>query len=384
MKEAQRGFRDKLNNYINPDNPFSVKLEIDGNDVYDFTCFGLDSNGKLSDDRYMVFFNQLKTPNDEISVSLNPGSANFNVNLSKLPSSINKLVFTGSLDGGGLIKNARSIKITAADSLQLTLTGNDFASEKAIIALEIYKKDVWRVSFVASGFNEGLSALLRLYGGEEIESQPKAESKPPAKPLPPPVLLEQPKPVLTKIVLEKGKKIQLAKNQSKEIIIENGWTAPNKDYDLKALVRYHNGRLLYVGAANKDEVLQTPEGAIRHGGDVREPGELEKIIIKWHKDIASVAISSYSALENGEGSFRQYGVFVRIKNGQQVIEIPAASTSAKSNSYTLCFGEIIYLPEPDSMEVINLEMYSHANSENRIGYKGSKVKMDIGPVGQPK
>ncbi len=34
------------------------------------------------------------------------------------------------------------------------------------------------------------------------------------------------------------------------------------------------------------------------------------------------------------------------------------------------------------MEVSALEMYSKAMSENRVGYKGDKLMMDIGPEGQ--
>ena len=184
--------------------------------------------------------------------------------------------------------------------------------------------------------------------------------------------------------MKKGEKISLTKKaDNNPIIVENGWTAAYKDYDLKALVRYRNGRLIYVGAANDDEVLRTPEGAVQHGGDIKNPGEMEKILIKWHPDIASVAVSSYSALENGTGSFKEYGVFVRITNGKQIIEIPAASTSQNAYSYTLCFGEIIF-GQNKNFEVAALEMYSESHSENRIGYIGDKVVMDIGPTGQTK
>ena len=97
-----------------------------------------------------------------------------------------------------------------------------------------------------------------------------------------------------------------------------------------------------------------------------------------------MAVSSYSALENGTGSFHRYGVYVRIKNGNQVIEIPAEDTSANDRSYTLCFGEIVYGEMRNTFEVSALEMYSAPNSENRIGYRGNKVVMDIGPRGQTK
>jgi len=188
---------------------------------------------------------------------------------------------------------------------------------------------------------------------------------------------------MSRINLDKGRSISLDKNGG-NVEVSNGWTAPGKDYDLKALVRYRDGRTVYVGAANKDEILCTREGAVLHGGDVKRPGDREIVTIKWHPDIASVAVSSYSALENGAGSFQQYGVFVEVKNGPQVIGIAAANTSANGNSYTLCFGEIVFGDEPGQLTVTNLEMYSKPGSENRIAYKGSKVVMDAGPRGKTK
>ena len=77
-------------------------------------------------------------------------------------------------------------------------------------------------------------------------------------------------------------------------------------------------------------------------------------------------------------------MFVRIRNGSQIIEIPAADTSANDYSYTLCFGEVVFGQTPGALQVSALEMYSAPKSENRIGYIGSNVVMDIGPVGQQK
>jgi hypothetical protein len=57
-----------------------------------------------------------------------------------------------------------------SDVLSLNLSGSDFHNEKAVIAIEIYKKDNWRLAAVASGFNGGLSALLAHYGGVEDKS----------------------------------------------------------------------------------------------------------------------------------------------------------------------------------------------------------------------
>lgn len=380
-----RGIRDKLNKYVDTDSEIEISMTVQGSSVYDYCCFGVDNRGKLSDDRYMIFYNQTSSPNNEICYTSDNNSAQFFLNLSKLPQSIDKLIFTASIDGNGTMGDISKYIFTLAQNntelISMELTGSDFKAEKAIISVEIYRKGEWRIAAVANGFNGGLSALLAAYGGVEAQSSvsqsavvsPEPEDNFSAKKVEP-----------QKISLKKGQKVSLEKNSGAPIIIENGWTAKGKDYDLKALVRYRNGKLIYIGAANSDELLSTPDGAVKHGGDVRNPGELEHIDIKWHKDIASVAVSSYSAIENGFGSFHKYGVFVRIKNGSQIIEIPAASTSANNRSYTLCFGEIIYGDIPNSFEVSALEMYSRPNSEHRIGYKGSQVMMDIGPEGKKK
>lgn len=375
---VQRGMRDKLSKYLKTDQDLIVSMQVVGGATYDYCCFGVDGAGKLSDDRYMVFYNQTQTPANEISYTQAETTAKFRINLSKLPDSIQKLVFTVSIDGNGTMGNISSHKLVISqgsqDVVELSLSGADFHSEKAIISTEFYIKDEWRFAIVANGFNGGLGDLLRFYGGEEMQPQPQAPTTPPS----PPVQKAE------KISLKKGQKVSLTKNAGQPIIVENGWTAAGKDYDLKALVRYRDGRLLYVGAANDDELLSTPEGSVRHGGDVKLPGELEHIEIKWHPSIASVAVSSYSAIENGTGSFYRYGVFVRIKNGKQVIEIPAANTSANDKSYTLCFGEVIFGQEQNSMEVSALEMYSAPGSEHRIGYLNGHVVMDIGPTGRTK
>ena len=50
----KRGMRDKISNYADPSGELVVDMSISGNSVYDFTCFGVDSADKLSDDRYII------------------------------------------------------------------------------------------------------------------------------------------------------------------------------------------------------------------------------------------------------------------------------------------------------------------------------------------
>ena len=110
--EINRGFRSKLDKFFNLEQNFKVNFSIQGRAVYDFTCFGVDSRGQLSDDRYMVFYNQLRSPNSEITLQLFQNAATFTINLNRLPSSIDKLIFAVSIDGSGVMSEISSFNIS--------------------------------------------------------------------------------------------------------------------------------------------------------------------------------------------------------------------------------------------------------------------------------
>lgn len=349
---------------------------------YDFdldaAVFLIKGDNKVSSNQDFVYYGNLQHVSgsvehmgDNLIGGTGGDDEQIKVDLANVPESIERIAITVTIydaenrnQNFGQVSNAYIHivdTVTNTEILRYDL-GEDFSVEASIVVGEIYRyKGEWKFNAVGSGFKGGLKSLCLNYG-VNLEIQDRNRGA---------------------VILTKGQKISLAKNSS-SIIVENGWTAEGKDYDLKALVRYRDGRLVYVGAANSDERISTPEGAVRHGGDVTAPGELEHIFIKWHPDIASVAVSSYSAIENGQGSFYRYGVYVRIRNGNQTIEIPAADVSANDLSYTLCFGEILFGVEKNSLEVVALEMYSAPNSENRIGYRNGMVVMDIGPSGAKK
>ena len=170
---TQKGQRDKLEKYVNINQEIEVFMNITGGAVYDFSCFGLDAQGMLSDDTYMIFYNQTQSPNKEIRYQAMGSSAQFFVNLQQLPAKIQKLAFTVSIDGAGnmaMISNhVIQIKQNGQILLELDLSGTDFRQETAIISMEMYRKDTWRFCMTASGFNGGLRDLLRYYGGVEVE-----------------------------------------------------------------------------------------------------------------------------------------------------------------------------------------------------------------------
>ena len=218
--DLQRGTRGRLSQHFQPDLPIALTLRLDGPAVYDFSCFGVDTADKLSDDRYMVFYNQTASPAGEITYSATQNSAVFQLKLNALPAAINKLVFTASIDGSGTMQEISrhcAVLSQSGKELSLQLTGADFRQEKAIITLEIYRKDgEWRFNAVARGFNGGLDALLAAYGGEQADDATPAAAPPPAPkpapaPQPAPAPAPAPPPAPAKISLEKKIEAQAPK-----------------------------------------------------------------------------------------------------------------------------------------------------------------------------
>ncbi|MDD3306535.1 MAG: VWA domain-containing protein [Acetobacterium sp.] len=208
MVEMQRGFRSALNKFFDETKEITITLDTTGSGEYDSCCFGVDVDNQLTDDNFMIFYNQTQSPNKEIELKDSGGNSSYTVSLSKLPNHIKKLVFTVSVDGNGTLSQLTSLALKVSqnnESLALNLNGSAFTSEKAVIAIEIYQKEGWRIAAVASGFNGGLSALLEHYGGEEVpatdataptpaqvpQSQPHPVPKPQIAPAPVKVSLEK-------------------------------------------------------------------------------------------------------------------------------------------------------------------------------------------------
>ena len=239
---------------------------------FDISCFGVDANGKLSDDRYFVFFNQRASPEGALRMigSQSGDAETFEIDLNKLPASIQKLVFVLTVDGAGEMKSLGSgyfrLEAGGNEVARFPFAGADFGAEKAIIAAEVYKKDVWRVAAVGQGFAGGLSAVLKNFGGEEIGAAQSAPAPSVAVPQPqprptPPVaaapVAATPKVNLGKITLDKkGEKTAISLNKGggvQPFRVNLNWEEPQKkgflaaltgakpDLDLGCMFRLQNG-----------------------------------------------------------------------------------------------------------------------------------------------
>ncbi|MFE0330128.1 TerD family protein [Streptomyces sp. NPDC058960] len=184
-REFQRGHKARISD-LTPGTDLYVGVQISGPGLtFDISCFGLDADERLSDDRYFVFFNQPKTPEEAIQL-LGPQAGDtesFRVTLDRIPPHIHKLSFTATIDGAGQMSQIGPghLRIVAGgeEVARYPFSGSEFTTERAVMLGDFYLKDVWRFAAVGQGFDGGLEALLKNFGGEVLEEeQPPATQQP--------------------------------------------------------------------------------------------------------------------------------------------------------------------------------------------------------------
>lgn len=173
-----RGQKLKLSDVLNNPLSFSLATIPPSNLNLDIALFGLDSQGKLSDEAYMIFYNQPQSPCGSLKLTQNDSQiVSFDINLATLTPQIERLVLTLTIDGHQTMAQLPAIAINLQSQQQMVasfpIDGSMFQQEKALMALELYKKDnIWRMNAVGQGFNGGLAALIKHFGGEVAEAVP--------------------------------------------------------------------------------------------------------------------------------------------------------------------------------------------------------------------
>lgn len=227
-----RGQKLKLSDILNNQQTFSLQITPPTGITLDIALFGLDNQAKLSNEDYMIFYNQPQSPCQSITLTQNdPSQVIFDVNLATLPPSIERLVLTFTIDGSQVMSQLPTIPVKlnqqAITVASFTLDGSLFNQEKAIMVLEVYKKDgIWRMSAVGQGFNGGLAALIQHFGGEVAEAPAVSAT---------PEVTHQ----LSKIDLKKKVSLQKAEKTGNASII---------DLTKKSLVQLEKKNLLDVQA----------------------------------------------------------------------------------------------------------------------------------------
>ncbi|MFJ4437081.1 TerD family protein [Streptomyces sp. NPDC088923] len=180
-REFQRGHKARITD-LTAGTDLYIGVRIGGPGLtFDISCFGLDAEETLSDDRYFIFFNQPKSPEESLQL-LGPQAGDtesFRVTLDRVPEQIRKLSFTATIDGAGQMSQAGPgyLRIVAGgeEVARYSFTGSEFSTERAVMVGDLYYKDGWRFAAVGQGFDGGLEALLRNFGGEVLEEEAPAE-----------------------------------------------------------------------------------------------------------------------------------------------------------------------------------------------------------------
>ncbi|NYI06267.1 TerD family protein [Allostreptomyces psammosilenae] len=185
-RQFQRGHKAKISD-LTAGVDLYVGVQIGGPGLsFDISCFGLDADEKLSDDRYFVFFNQTASPEGSIQLLGEQAgdTQSFRVTLDRIPPAIHKLAFTATIDGDGTMSQVGPgyIRLVAGgeEVARYSFSGAEFSTERAVMLADVYRKDVWRFAAVGQGFDGGLRALLENFGGEVLEEEPAPAPAPQA------------------------------------------------------------------------------------------------------------------------------------------------------------------------------------------------------------
>ncbi|MGZ0238047.1 TerD family protein, partial [Streptomyces sp. CPS1] len=176
-RDFQRGHKARISD-LTAGTDLYVGVQIAGPGLtFDISCFGLDADERLSDDRYFIFFNQPKSPEESLQLlgAQAGDTESFRVTLDRVPAHIRKLSFTATIDGAGQMSQIGPgyLRIVAGgeEVARYSFNGAEFSTERAVMLGDFYFKDGWRFAAVGQGFDGGLEALLRNFGGEVLEEE---------------------------------------------------------------------------------------------------------------------------------------------------------------------------------------------------------------------
>ena len=377
--------------------------------VIDVACFSLDGQQQLINDDYMTFYNQPKTPCGAISWQSTATQQRFDIDLSKLPDSVDYLVLTATIDGQSTMRELGASHVMLEQAGQIlanyTFDGSAFDSERAIMLLQVYRKnDVWRINAIGQGFNGGLSALVTHFGGEvaddeatdkqleENKSQNDSANNPNSPSTSQPFNLK-------KVTLDKPgseHRINLTKGGNDHLVVEAIWTdngdasVNNDDLDLRVGILAHNSKdMSYIHAPEQIGSL-TAMPYIQHQGDIKvasinEPGKetvlVNPDIAKYYGGKVALVFSVYSAVSNGAVSIASLQPKMRMKYQDQVIEcvfnIKASPKTKSSFVYTYVIG--IAIIDEDGITLQHSGETSKRGSEAtpKLTWKGDKLGLKI-------
>lgn len=320
MLELKRGQKISIDDITSNKNiNITIKYSPDNIDI---VAFGLNKDYKIGDDRYVVLFSNLQSPDNAIVLEKSSGEAKFVIDTSRLPSSIKKIIFSATND---------IVPISKADELVVLIEEggtrynckSGLTNETAVMMLELYRHDnSWRIGTIGQGFKGGLPALINYFGGEVVA----------------PLFQKRQAPHLTleKITLEKNQSISLKKNGNAfgEIILNLNWSRGISqkrkfwgfgrsdkaiDLDLGCLYILKNGRQGVVQALGNtfgsfDEAPYLELSGDDRTGDVLS-GETIRINGKYFDEIQRLAV--FALIYDGAPNWNETNGVVTITSPHQ-------------------------------------------------------------------
>ena len=395
---------------------FTLVVELTTSMATDVACFGLNAEQQLANDDYMTFYNQPKTPCGAVSWQAD-NQQRFNIDLTKLPSSIDYLVLTATIDGQATMRElgASTVKLEQAGQVlaSYTFDGSGFDNQRAVMLLQVYRKSgIWRINAIGQGFNGGLSALVTHFGGEVAEDEqantvidshinagnnslsPTSPTSSTSK-----VISNSPALNLKKVTLDKPgseHRITLTKGDNEHLVVEAIWmdngdaSADNDDLDLRVgILAHHSKDMSYIHAPAQIGSLTTMP-FIQHQGDIKvasinEPGKeivlVNPAIAKYYGGKVALVFSVYSAVSNGMVSIASLQPKMRMQYKDQVVECVfniKASAKAKSNLvYTYVIGIAIIDEQGITLQHSGEVSKRMSEATPRLIWKKDKVELKI-------
>lgn len=146
----------------------------------DASVFMLGANGKIPNDKYFIFYNNLKSVDgsvehlgDNLTGGGNGDDETVKIDLDKVSNDITDIVFVVSIyDAEARKQNFGQVRnsfIRIYDPVTNNVIAKydleeDFSSEKSIEFGRLYKKDgEWRFQAVGQGYNDGLAGFTKKY-----------------------------------------------------------------------------------------------------------------------------------------------------------------------------------------------------------------------------
>ncbi|WP_433622870.1 TerD family protein [Nocardia sp. CA-120079] len=163
-----------------------VRVAVVAAAAVDVAALLLTPTGKVRSDTDFVFYNQPTAPGVEVhppdAIRIVPGA---------VPSDIDKIVVTASLDGSGPADwgQAGPLRISVTDGatgvVLATFVPTGLGPETALIACELYRRQgAWKVRAVGQGYANGLAGIAADFG-ITVDDAPPSTSQPVSPPITP-------------------------------------------------------------------------------------------------------------------------------------------------------------------------------------------------------